>query len=98
MTDLLRDDESQPNVQPRELAFPGGAVDVGSFVATHNGPTPTTLSVTLGCVALVHYALKDLDGHLAEARRLVALGRHDEACCELGQVVALGREAIGWLK
>lgn len=98
MADLLRDDESQPNVQPRELQFEGGAVDVSGFVATPHGPTPTTIGVTLGSVALVHYALKDLDGHLAEARKLVALGRHEEAEYELSQVVALGREAIGWLK
>lgn len=30
------------------LAFPGGTVDVSRFVASHDGPTPTTVTTVSG--------------------------------------------------
>lgn len=95
---LLRDDESFPSAPARSLQFEGGVVELVGMPRSHNGPTPTTVDASPRATAyLVEHTLADLDGALLEARRLVALGRHDEARFELGQVVALAREAIGWL-
>jgi hypothetical protein len=37
-------EDCPPNVEPRRLYFAGGPVDTSSFVESHNGPTPTTLT------------------------------------------------------
>jgi hypothetical protein len=77
----------------------GGLIIGGEVPESHpGGVTPSTVTNTASSAGLAEETIAEMGEYIAEARRLIALGRHDEARFELSQVARLTQEARSWLE